>query len=132
MYPLQLAATAGDREMTELLVSHGAAINQHVPAGFGALTPLNHAIKAGNLAMVKLLISLGADVNLVDDLGMTPLIWSAISDYGNADIAQALLDAGADPGARDKDQMTALELAGKFRAVPVEHLLMQARRTAGR
>ena len=130
--PLQLAVTAGDGEMVDLLVSHGAAIDRQLPAGMGVLTPLGLAVKNGDLAMVKLLISLGADVNQRDSLGMTPLLWSAISDYGRSDVSQALLDAGAEPGARDKNQMTALELAGKFHVTPVERLLVQLRETAER
>jgi ankyrin repeat protein len=63
---------------------------------------------------------------------MTPLLWSAIWDYGRDDVAQALLDAGADPSARDENHMTALELAQKFRVTPVERVLMQSQRTAGR
>jgi ankyrin repeat protein len=86
--------------------------------------PLSVAVKNDNLAMVKLLISLGADVNQRDSLGMTPLLWSAIWDYGRDDVAQVLLEAGADSGARDRNQMTALELAQKFRVTPVERLLM--------
>ena len=122
---------AGDGEMVDLLVSHGAAMNRQIPAGF-VLTPLSVAVNDDNLAMVKLLISLGADVNQRDSLGMTPLLWSAIWDYGRDDVAQALLDAGADPGARDQNQMTALELAEKFRVTPVARLLMQSRSAAGR
>jgi ankyrin repeat protein len=131
LYPLQLAVTSGDGGVVDLLVSHGAAINPQIPAGF-VLTPLSLAVNDDNLAMVKLLISLGADVNQRDSLGMTPLLWSAIWDYGRDDITQALLDAGADPAARDQNHITALELAEKFRVTPVEHLLMQSRRTAGR
>jgi ankyrin repeat protein len=131
LYPLQLAVTAGDGEVVDLLVSHGAEINRQDPAGF-ELTPLSIAVKNDNLAMVKLLISLGADLNQRDSLGMTPLLWSAIWDYGRDDVAQALLDAGVDPSVRDPNHMTALELAEKFRSTPVERLLMQSRRTAGR
>jgi ankyrin repeat protein len=130
LYPLQLAVTAGDGEVVDLLVSHGAAINRQDPAGF-ELTPLSIAVKNDNLAMVKLLISLGADVNQRDSLGMTPLLWSAIWDFGRDDVAQALLDAGAEPGARDRNEMTALELAHKFRVTPVERLLIQSRDAAG-
>jgi ankyrin repeat protein len=129
---MQLAVNAGDGEMVDLLVSHGAAINREIPAGFGALTPLSLAVNYDNLAMVKLLISLGADVNQRDSLGMTALLWSAMWDYGRDDVAQALLDAGAEPDALDKNQMTALELAEKSRVTPVARLLMQSRRTAGR
>jgi ankyrin repeat protein len=100
LYPLQLAVTSGDGEIVDLLVSHGAAMNRQIPAGF-VLTPLSVAVNDDNLAMVKLLISLGADVNQRDSLGMTPLLWSAIWDYGRDDVTQALLDAGAEPGARE-------------------------------
>ena len=132
MYPLQLAASAGDKGMVELLVSHGASLNQHLSFGFGALPPLSHAVKNGDLGMVKLLIAMGANVNQADDLGMRPLLWSAISDYGRVEIAQTLLNAGADPAARDKNQATALELAGKFHLIPVERVLFQSQKASKR
>jgi len=130
MYPLQLAVSAGDRKMVELLASHGAAINQHLPAGFGALPPLSMAVKTGNLAMVKLLLSLGADVNLVDSLNMTPLLWSAIWDYGRADVTKLLLEAGADSTVRDKRGATPLALAEQFHNLPGARVLAGDRRAS--
>jgi hypothetical protein len=47
------------------------------------------------------------------------------------DVALALLAAGAEPDARDQNNMTALDLAEKFRVTPIERLLMQSRKTAG-
>jgi ankyrin repeat protein len=48
---------------------------------------------------------------------MTPLSWAAICDYGRTDIAEALLAAGADPKAVDKDGSSASELARKYQNV---------------
>jgi ankyrin repeat protein len=128
IYPLQLAVVAGDKEVVELLVSRGAAIDQHLTTFFGPLPPLSHAIKSGKLAMVKLLISLGANVNQADDLGMTPLLWSAISDYGSDEVVRVLLHAGANSKARDKNGATAVELARRFHVSAVEQVLLQTYR----
>jgi ankyrin repeat protein len=67
--------------------------------------------------MVKLLLSLGADANHRDPLGMTPLLWAAICDYGRADMAEALLTAGADSTAVDKNGSTSAALARKYQNV---------------
>jgi ankyrin repeat protein len=67
--------------------------------------------------MVKLLLSLSADVNYRDPLGMTPLSWAAICDYGRTDIIEALLGAGADPKAIDKNGASPSELARRYQNV---------------
>jgi ankyrin repeat protein len=90
-YPLQLAVGGGAREIAQLLVSHRAGPGDHTRVGFGALPPLSQAVKNGQLPMVALLISTGADVNQRDDLGMTPLLWSSLSDFGSTSVSEALL-----------------------------------------
>jgi ankyrin repeat protein len=64
--------------------------------------------------MARLLISRGAAVNVVDKLGMTPLLWAANTDFGDAAMIELLLQSGANAGVRNKDGLTPLELAKKF------------------
>jgi ankyrin repeat protein len=92
--PLRLAIANGDTAMARLLVKHGEPINRLDEDGISALTG---AILPNNLQMVRMLISLGADVNQVDSLGMTPLMHASSIDFGDGEVAQALIQAGPDP-----------------------------------
>jgi ankyrin repeat protein len=53
-------------------------------------------------------------VNVVDKLGMTPLLWASNIDFGDAAMIQLLLGSGAKADVRNKDGLTPLELARKF------------------
>lgn len=57
---LTLAATS-NAEIIEILLDHGAQINQRDPRGF---TPLMNAVMFGHPATVKTLIKRGADIKL--------------------------------------------------------------------
>lgn len=114
---------------------------------------LLHATAAtGGIATVELLLSLGADPNAVDDGGHAPL-YSASSAaivralvrgganvnanggvqrctalhmaarFGNVEVAQALLDCGADAEAQDKKGQTPLQRAVNCRKTHVAALL---------
>jgi uncharacterized protein len=71
-----------------------------------------------------------ADVNHVDRLGMTPLLYAASIDFGNSEMFEMLLSAGADVNAKNKEGLTALELARKYYHQPIEGLM--ARRPSAR
>ena len=45
---------------------------------------------------------------------MTPLLWAAVSDFGDPAMIELLLKSGAKADARNKDGLTALELARKY------------------
>lgn len=103
------AAFAGDLELVQLLLAHGA--NPHViskdrettleaAAGTAFINGYNrqHAPEE-RLAVVKLLVELGEDVNWADSYGITPLMGAA--NLGDAAIVQYLIDKGADLGAYD-------------------------------
>lgn len=51
----------------------------------------------------------GADLNAADENGIPPLLWAA--GQGGPEVVTLLLDAGADPGLRDKEGRRALEHA---------------------
>lgn len=126
---LMWAAALGHTEAVNILVAHGADINQHsafiniatvdsnhFQGGFvysrlpkGRMTALHFAVRQGQFESVKTLIELGADIDILEDNGVTPLIMATIN--GHMDIAGFLLNSGADPNISDKWGRTVLFVA---------------------
>jgi uncharacterized protein len=78
------------------------------------------AAAANNVADVKVFISRGVNIDATDSQGRTALSYAA--QFGNAEIAQLLLDARASPDLRDSLGGTALHWAaegGKLEVVKV-------------
>jgi ankyrin repeat protein len=94
----------------------------------GNLTPLMIAVRNGkNLAAVKALIAAGADVNArapsADD-GQTPLIF--LAQYGDFwDMAETLINAGAEIDTIDSHEKTALVYAVERNARMLVRLLLE-------
>lgn len=70
---------------------------------------LINAIKEGNALKVRSLINLGADVNFKNELGFTPLMYSAVTGIGA--ITKILISAGSKLETYNNDGYTALVLA---------------------
>ncbi|KAF8204471.1 ankyrin repeat-containing domain protein [Mycena galopus ATCC 62051] len=97
---LREATKAGDTEISGYLISLGADVDfQQEP--WVLLSPLYYATDRNNLGLVQLLLASGADPNL-----SIPLFRAAYCRY--LDIAQALVEGGADINARDREQRTVL------------------------
>src|SRR3954470_24802058 len=94
--PLRLAAYYGYRAVAELLLEHGAAIDQ--PASQSADFPLHLAARQGHADVVALLLEKGAEVNGTDVAGRTPLF--AAAGGNGVDAIRVLVAAGADLEAR--------------------------------
>ncbi|KFA71645.1 hypothetical protein S40288_03654 [Stachybotrys chartarum IBT 40288] len=94
-YPLMLAADVGRADIVELLIAHGADVNQE-PVFHMLRTPLQHAAEAGRLDSVRLLLHHGGNVNAAPPKhrGGTALQFAAIA--GSCPVASELLDHGAD------------------------------------
>jgi ankyrin repeat protein len=109
--PLLGAFKFGDVEVARTLFDLGAPIEF---ADGNGITMLGRAALNNDVAMARMLIDRGADVNVVDKLGMTPLLWAASSDFGDPAMTELLLKSGAKADARNKDGLSALELARKY------------------
>jgi hypothetical protein len=68
---------------------------------------LQHTVMSGSVKDVKLVIRHGANVNVLGDMGFTALHYATRCE--SPDIAEALLDAGADVSIRNEFGRTPLE-----------------------
>ncbi|KID84473.1 Ankyrin repeat-containing domain protein [Metarhizium guizhouense ARSEF 977] len=100
---LQRASSQGRTQLIKLLIDNGADVNL---TGGDLHSVLNAAIPAGSdFATIRLIIK-KADVSRAGRDGMLPIHIAAISD--RADVLQVLVNAGANPLARDADGRSAL------------------------
>jgi ankyrin repeat protein len=107
--PLMRAAYSGDIDLVRLLVEHGADplvrnSDNETPllaaSGYGWIDGYSQGRSdQERLETIKYLIELGADVNWACNDGITPLMMAA--NFGETEIIQYLVDAGADLAARD-------------------------------
>ena len=123
--PLMWASARRHPGMIELLISKGADVNvrstdrnyqRHVQAegrpknlDSGGLTPLLYAARENCMACVDVLLKHNADINLPDPDSVSPLIVAILN--ANWDLAQQLIDAGADVNQWDLFGETPLFLA---------------------
>jgi uncharacterized protein len=116
--PLMTAASYGNLEMVEWLISHGDKVN----GGFEP--PLQWAADGGYVEVMQLLVSKGAYINSRDDRnGWTPLHQAAYS--GKVEAVKFLLVHGAPVDVKDRDNRTALDLAQEGNHADVMALLQK-------
>jgi ankyrin repeat protein len=72
--PLHLAAWAGSRGITDLLLADKADVDAR---DLGGLTPLHVAARRGQMDVAAVLLAHGADVNALTPYGTTPLLYAA-------------------------------------------------------
>jgi ankyrin repeat protein len=110
---LVLAAREGDIESARALVNAGADVNQATEYGW---TPLLTASNNRNYELASMLLERGADANIANKGGWTPLYLATDNrnieggdypvpkpDRDHLDIITRLLDKGADPNARVRE-----------------------------
>lgn len=152
---LMEALDAGDGEITQLLIAHGADAKAVGESGL-ALAIQNNcdtcteqvAAKItskdvftatladiavyGDVKAAQMLLDRGADVKAYDPLGRTALMYAAASDMQPVGMVKLLIEHGADVNARSKhtnagdEGVTVLDIAKRMGNTPVVHLLEQA------
>lgn len=88
--PLHVASQMGNIEMVELLLAHGAPVNE---VDIDKTTPLMLAAASGHENVIKCLLAAGAKVNLVNNKKYTALY--AALEMGYLAVANELMNAGA-------------------------------------
>jgi ankyrin repeat protein len=108
MSVLFMAAARDHTEIVKLLLDRKALVHQ----GLSQASILHVAARNGGEDLIKILLAVGYSHTALHGInGGTPLHESAWS--GNSNTAKALLDAGADPQAKNDDGLTPPELAKK-------------------
>ncbi|MEN3332906.1 MAG: hypothetical protein V7641_2271 [Blastocatellia bacterium] len=114
------AASAGDTAIVEYLISKGANPNE---MDDDKLSLLAWATISNRPGTVQALLARGAQVNTVDNYGMTPLLYAASIDFGDTEMLEKLIAAGADLKARNKQGLTAVDLARSYNHATMASLL---------
>ena len=115
-----LYATSGSQPISELLFARSANANE---ADDDKISLLSWAAISNHPSIVRLLLAKGAKVNHVDNFGMTALLYAASIDYGDTTVLEQLLAAGADVSFKNKEGLTALDLAKNYRHQRIADLL---------
>ncbi len=101
-----MMASAASAGWAELLLMRGAKVDLTDKSGRQAFA---YAVARGNVESIKLLASRGANLNWQSERGETYLMLAAESAQG--DSAKALIELGANRSLKDKDGMTAADIA---------------------
>lgn len=108
--PFLLAMIHGHKEIGNVLRNAGAKEEAYF-SGKEADRELLSASRAGDWQRVKYVSFFKPDINAIDEIGMTPLMYSARN--GNREILSMLLKSGATVDAKDKSGKTALMFAAR-------------------
>lgn len=125
--PLLFATFSDASNVVDFLIGRGANPNEVDSDG---ISVLGWATISNRIDTVRVLLERGAKVNHVDKLGMTPLLYAASIDFGDTAVMEKLIASGADLKAKNKEGMTALDLAKNYHHTTMASLL--AARAASR
>lgn len=125
--PLNYATTLDGLAMVEFLISNGGDPNE---VDDDKISNLAWAAIGNRVSIVQSFLAHGAQVNTVDRFGMTPLLYAASINHGDTAVMEKLIAAGADTTAKNKEGLTAFDLAKTYHYDAIVKLL--AAKTATR
>lgn len=127
-YPLTSATNYRCFQTLKMLVDSGANVNVSPKAGIlpliGSVTPLMWAAVSNDKPAFYYLLDHGADAKARTTRGYTTLMFLAMSEEDDPAMMQALIDHGALPAAKAKDNTNALyyaALKGNTKSVALLH-----------
>ena len=125
--PLHAALEGGHADVAQLLLEHCVDVDAR---DSDDQTPLHLATRRGFLGVSRTLVERHADINARDKFGNTPLIrtraiWDLTPEDRGLDVLKFLLEHGADTGATDGFQSTALHVASYHGGVKTTQLILQ-------
>jgi uncharacterized protein len=131
MTPLMVAAGLGHQDIVETLIEHGANVNAKNPLGWTALMKAiyNYELDRGFPEIVSTLIAAGAEIECQVAYGTRPLMLAA--GYGQSEVIEILLAAGADVHAKNDGGFTARTMAEYKDYVQVINQLYEAELNSG-
>lgn len=109
--PLNYATILDALPMLEFLISKGGDPNE---IDDDKISNLAWAAIANRVSIVQSFLAHGAQLNTVDRFGMTPLLYAASINHGDTTVMEKLIAAGADTTAKNKEGLTAFDLAKKY------------------
>jgi hypothetical protein len=119
-YELLRAATEGNVEEAQSLITKGADINTQNTLGW---TPLHSAIWNNKVNIVEMLVENKADINKENNKGETPLYFAA--EKGNKRIVELLVNSGADVNVVSDEGKNALTIAREMRKNSIAEFLIK-------
>jgi ankyrin repeat protein len=121
-----LAANEGHLDIVEALILNGADVNARNSLGWTALMKAiyNYDLDRGFPGIVSTLIEAGSEIETTIAYGTRPLMLAA--GYGQAEVVDVLLEAGADVLARNEGGLTARTMAEYKDYVQVINQLYEA------
>ncbi|KAK3534080.1 hypothetical protein QTP86_001167 [Hemibagrus guttatus] len=135
--PLIKAAELGKMRLVRLLVEGGAQVNERNQRGETPLLATCRALRADqsgsstSLRLIRFLLQHHADPNAQDKSGRTPLMYACMERAG-AEVATALISAGADPSIEDYSGGSALVYSINAHDQDTIRVLLDACRAKGR